>query len=397
MDILTLAIMVAVLFIAWILPPIIVVEYCKVIVPKRYDEMKEQLTRKASAEIDVVKDDRRNSTKSAAWHYAHFYHPDSAVDDEESAIRDEFWYYHDWKRYATPLCLIVVLSGLMLAFTGLWVADRLRPAPSWPAKTALSLIDSQAGMISRVEAPFVMALLGALTWSLFEIVNRRRSGDLTPMELNDVVLRFVTAIPVGYAFSLLVFETVSPWLAFVVSAFPLRDVRQLIRKQTLRKIGETPLSINSTTNKGYIGQVTSDIGDDTIVRLEELNIVTCMDLAYTDPIKLMIKTGAPILLVLAWIDKALLAFYAAPHVRNFERLGLPCALDICEFYIDHCWNFATEMDKNWADDQAVKELAEVLKVPREILVRNMLQSIFNDPQTQFLIRAWYGPAEKNGL
>jgi hypothetical protein len=387
MDIATLAIMAAVLFIAWIFTPIIVVQYRKWVVPKRYEEMREQLMREADVKKhDVLeKDDPRCQT--AAWHYWNLHRPDTTgktalsrfveethsragkrvgrtaveVDDKkpeeskklaESAIEAQFWHYHSWKRYIIPLCLVMALSGLMLAFIGLWVADRLHPD------------DSQAGLISRIDSTFVMALLGALTWSIFEILRRRNSGDLTPVELNDVVFRFVTAIPIGYAFSLLVFDKVSPWLAFVVSAFPLRDLLQLIRKLTLRKIGETPISSNSTANQGNIGQVVSGISDDAIVRLQELNIVTCMDLAYADPVKLMIKTGAPILLVLGWIDKALMGVYAAPHVSNFERLGLPCALDICEFYCKHCFNLETEGNiEEPRAVAAVKALAEDLKVP----------------------------------
>jgi hypothetical protein len=179
----------------------------------------------------------------------------------------------------------------------------------------------------------------------------------------------------------------------VASAFPLRDVRQLIRKQALRKLGEAPPSINSITAQTYIGHLLSDIGEETIIRLEELNIVTCMDLAYTDPVRLMVKTGAPIKLVLAWIDKALLAVYAASHLRALERMGMPCALDVCAFYVKHCWDLRNGTEKDWEKSPAVLALAEQLKVPVAILVPGMLTNVFFDPHTQFLIRAWFGPAE----
>jgi len=74
-------------------------------------------------------------------------------------------------------------------------------------------------MLSRIKPPFVMALWGAFVWSLYEILSRRKSGDLTPVELYEVAVRFVTAIPIGYAFSLLVFDTVPALAAFAISAF----------------------------------------------------------------------------------------------------------------------------------------------------------------------------------
>src|SRR5207249_2582896 len=108
----------------------------------------------------------------------------------------------------------------------------LQKASEAESATALA----QSGILGRIDTSITMALLGAFVWSLYEVLSRRKSGDLTPIELYDVVVRFITVVPIGYAFSLLVFDKVSPWLAFVVSAFPLRDIRQMIRKQALRKI-----------------------------------------------------------------------------------------------------------------------------------------------------------------
>src|SRR5262249_43618554 len=208
----------------------------------------------------------------------------------------QFGYFQRWNRYAPPLVLVALLSGLMLYFSGLWIVDRLT-TPTGAAPTALG----------RIDTPIVMALWGAFVWSLYEIWSRRVSGDLTPAEVFDVALRFVIAIPIGYTFSRLVFQTVPSLAAFTASAFPLRDVRRLLRKQTLQKLGESQKSSSTLADKGYIAQLISGVGNDTIVRLEELNIETYLDLAYTDPIRLMVKTGVPIQLVLAWIDEALLA------------------------------------------------------------------------------------------
>src|SRR5207247_4021773 len=92
---------------------------------------------------------------------------------------------------------------------------------------------------------------GAFVWSLVEILRRRASGDLTPLELYDVALRFVVAVPIGYAFSLLVMDKVTGFAAFAASVFPLRDIRQLIRTYMLRKLSEHPQSIRTLASKGY--------------------------------------------------------------------------------------------------------------------------------------------------
>src|SRR6185503_10937500 len=103
---------------------------------------------------------------------------------------------------------------------------------------------------------------------------------------------------------------------------------------------------------GALADVMCGMGNDTIARLEELNIETYLDLAYTDPIKLLIKTGVPIELVLAWIDQAMVSVYASPHKSALESYGMPCALDLCEFYAAHCYDVATGLPKDWANNDA---------------------------------------------
>jgi hypothetical protein len=271
-----------------------------------------------------------------------------------------------------------VLSGLMLFFSGLWVVDRLtRAAGSAPT------------VVGRVDTPYVMALWGAFVWSLYEIWSRRKSGDLTPIEVLDVALRLVIAVPIGYAFSLLVFETVPSLAAFIASAFPLRDLRQWMRSQTLQKLGESARSSATLSSKGYLGEVLRGIGDDTIVRLEELNIETYLDLAYADPIRVVVRTGVPIQLVLAWVDQALLAVYAAPHKAKFDEIGMPCALDVYEFYRDHFVSDPGGGNKDWMNDDAVKNLSAKLDIKIENLPQ-LLRSIADDSQVRFLAAAWYG-------
>lgn len=419
----------------WLLIPIVVVTFRWTVVPRRRKEICDLLQREAAPTEEVrltaepearpidAKDER---AQTAAWHYARLQDPDKVLrkGDETAAVENTFSFYHGKRYYLLPVTLIVVFSAMMLAFSGLWMADRLHLSlPFWDAhassakptsceetataNTAVKPADTskqaavlsassekQGSILSFVGSSFVMALLGALVWSLYEILSRSKTGDLTPTELYDVVLRFVTAIPIGYAFSLLVFDRASPWLAFAVSAFPLRDVRQLIRKQTLKKIGETGSPVAAAATPSLIAQTLTGFSDDTIVRLEELNIFTVLDLAYTDPVKLMIKTGVPLELALAWIDKALLAVYATLHIAALERVGMPCALDVCEFYAEHCWDVATGRARPWQHDPAVLELEKELKVPKELLVNHMLKNIYTDPHTKFLVRAWYGPATR---
>jgi hypothetical protein len=405
------------LFWAWILGPVIILHYRLVVIPRRYQEIRERFQNANPREPLIPEGER---TKSAGWHYARLLHPASDPKDPDEVLRRQFFHFHGWNRYRFPLVSIIILSGLMLGFSGMWLAERLtspvqevpakKPAapsdgvtnssaaPSEVARTAKDSTGSEpkakptATLLSRIPAPFVMALWGAYVWSLYEILSRRKSGDLTPVELYEIACRYVTAIPVGYAFSLLVFDTVPALAAFAISAFPLRDIRQFFRKQTLQKLNENTQATAAIASRGYLSEALFGIGNEAIARLQELDIETFLDLAYTDPVKLMIKTGAPIELVLSWIDQALVSVYALPHKAALALYGMPCALDLSEFYARHCYDVAKGLPKPWADDPAVQALATKLGVPADFIVDQTLRSVFEDPHTQFLIRVWYGPA-----
>jgi hypothetical protein len=210
-----------------------------------------------------------------------------------------------------------------------------------------------------------------------------------------VAFRFVAAVPIGYAFSLLVFDTVAGFMAFAVSAFPLRDIVLLIRSRALekQKIEERPQPASSPTSKGYTGELLSGLGSDTLARLQELNIETYLDLAYTDPIRLMVQTGAPIKLVLAWIDLALPAVYFPQTKPTLEQLGMPCASDVCAFYTNYCFDVATGKPREkWDEEQAVKDLSLKLQTTPKMLYIP-LTNLYEDPNARFLMRVSHQSAK----
>src|SRR5262245_50399673 len=369
--------------------PIVVLEYRLRTVPRRLREIESFMCRDVSEGKKPVDDDRG---KRPAWHYARLFTPDlqspkqKLATDDEWRFRNEFWRYHGASRYLIPLPLLTILSVLILVFTSVWLAEQLglrhellvaaNPAPDLAAKTG----------VAKVDLTILMALWGALVWSMYEVLSRRMSGDLTPIELYGIALRLVSAIPIGYAFSLLAGGPIPPLAAFIASAFPLRDVRQIFRKYGPGSTKPDAAAASSVSIQGKIATVISGVGDDMVIRLEELGIVTHQDLAYADPIRLMIQTGVPLRLVLAWIDMALLAVYMGSHIPKLLKVGIPCALDACAFYVSYCWDVnKKEYKEGWEENQAVKDLAAILEVSPSILVRSMLNSVFNDPHTQFLI------------
>src|SRR5262249_53004134 len=141
----------------------------------------------------------------------------------------------------------------------------------------------------------LMALAGGYVWSLFQIISRAMAGELAPPDLYEIDLGILAAVPIGYAFSLLAYGTDWPiFAAFVASAFPVRESSLLLRELfTRRLLGPSPTPANRPTER-HLGLYTEGISDETLARLGELHITTVLDMAYCDPIKVMVQSGYPL-------------------------------------------------------------------------------------------------------
>jgi hypothetical protein len=131
--------------------------------------------------------------------------------------------------------------------------------------------------------------------------------------------------------------------------------------------------------------VLNSLGDQTLARLEELQITTYMDLAYVNPTRLMARIGQPLRLVLCWMDQALLIVYAAPHLRGLASFGIPCSLDAKEFFREHIFGREPAV---WRANPSVIALADGLQVSVDS-VREMLKRIDEDPHVRFLHAIWH--------
>lgn len=295
----------------------------------------------------------------------------SGKESMTDAIEEEFFRIHNLQNYLVPLAFLSAVSAAVVITIALW--------------TAVALGQAQG---VNIMTPVIMSLSGAYVWALYEILTRIQSQDLAPLDLTELTLRLLAAIPIGYAFSLLALDGKEGLFAFIAAAFPLRDIRLFLRQRAMKKLELEGRASESRALEGHLGRILDGLSDATLARLEELGIITYMDLAYTNPVRLMARTGFSLRHILAWIDQALLAVYAPSLKVRMAQLGVPCALDACEFYEAHCWDPAASSPRNWASDPAVQAFAIGLKIDPVLLVE-ILREVYVDPHVKFLKAIWY--------
>jgi hypothetical protein len=151
-------------------------------------------------------------------------------------------------------------------------------------------------------------------------------------------------------------------------------------------------TVGNRTAAGHLANVIDGVGEATLARLEELQVTTFVELAYSDPVRLMARSGLQLRALLTWIDQALLASYAPALKIRLAEVGFPCALDVSEFYERHAKSPETSDPRHdAASDPSVGKLAEALSLQPVLLVE-LLRSVYTDPHVRFLNAAWYGDA-----
>lgn len=347
---------------AWAAPLILMVHYRASTVRLRFNEIRDALI------------DRSDEAKSPARHYLKlFTRKDPAAnatpDDLEGAIYAHFLQFQSWRRYAMALFLLAAFSGGALYFVWAWA-------------TQTFIETSPFGAIARVlPKETVFALTGAYVWSLYELSQRARRRDLTPDELFDVSIRYLFALPIGHLGALLSIDSVDYAFAFVASALPLRDINRFVRKRALEKMNVED-SKAEPTRAGYLTEVVDGLSPDTLARLEEIGIVTFTDLAYADPIRIMLKAGFSLRHIIQWMDHAMLAIYAFDYKKKLAENAICCALDAKEFYKAHFEQPTTHKCP------AIAALAKRMDVP-PVLLGEMFARVAVDPQVMFLDKVWY--------
>ena len=325
----------------------------------------------------------RQLTEAAARGYVDLFSPAPHVEGTPAKplALAPFDICHSPERYLITGLTAWIPMVVGIAVTALWIRAQATGAD---------------GGIGGLPSTYVMAFIGGYTWALYELISRARNGDLTPSVLIGVSFRMLSCVPIGYAFSILVTDEVAPFVAFAASAFPVRDVRLFIRRRLLRQIDtQAATAAAAGTREALLRATVQGVSADTLARLREINITTIVDLAYADPIRILIETGIPLRPIIDWTDQCVLALYVGSKLDALAPMGIRGALEAAQFFEGQCLTRAEpqKVKANAAQDAKVKEIAQVLGTTPASTVR-MLEQVAGDPHVIVLSLLWGETSEE---
>jgi hypothetical protein len=276
-------------------------------------------------------------------------------------------HYH--RRYGRQHFIVPIL--LMVAVAAVSLGLAVRTAVGWLAGGAHP---------TGLPPIAVAAVAGAYMWVATDVISRCRGRALAPVDLYWSALRFIIAIPVGFAFAGIFKDEAGAPLAFVLGAFPTRTLITVIRRIAARRLGL------SETGEGAQSELEKLQGISTgnAERFSDEGVSTILQLAYADPVDLTIRTSFAFNYVVDCVSQALAWIYFEGSLAKLRACSLRGGYEI--------YTVISDLD---GDDPAAAKTAratidcvaaEVGQKP--VVFETTLRQIAEDPYTEFNYAIW---------
>jgi hypothetical protein len=238
--------------------------------------------------------------------------------------------------WAVAYASVVSFIGLALLFLGPQLGF-----PEFPKVPLGTVQFPQPG--SRLV--FGMAFLGAYVWGLRYVLLRYDLNDLVPSVYYSLSTRMIfaalTALVIYNVYEALAGgdnsgggitsttstiwpATIWPALAFLLGMFPQRGVRWLTDRLPMLAPETAPSVRNAPL------EMIEGIESDDIMRLEEVGIDTCYDLATADFVPLLLNTPYDARELVDWILQAKLCVYFGEAMKELRRYSIRTVIDLAQ-------------------------------------------------------------------
>ena len=289
---------------------------------------------------------------------------DPALSEEEyfSLFKTDFNVWYGRKYYIVPICGLAILS-----FVSAWWA--VLTARQWV--TGAQKVESTHGLVAA-------AIGGAFVWIISDELDRLRRRDFTSSDVYYYIFRILLAVPFGWALTRsqdLTLRVGIP-LAFFLGAFPTTTLFTAARRIAGRwlKLGENPSGCLEL-------ETLQSLGKDNAERFKDEGITTIVQLAYTDPVDLTIRTNFDFNYVVDCVSQALLWIYIKPNadLNILSLRGAQEAAVLVEWLSDPAYQTQAE--------STLTAAAAKLNISEQSLLTTLNQ-IALDPCTRFLLHVW---------
>jgi len=287
------------------------------------------------------------------------------VATPQQVVEELFNLYYHWGSYAFGVVMNVVIVTLAVVCTLLH------------AKVPLALPGALTILAAQTPLTFSAAFAGAYIWNLYDLIRRYRGADLTPAAFQFSWLRMLAACLVGPLAGMAAAEGVKVITAFGIGVLPLQTMFEYFTNYASKRLG---ISTPQTPAAGPTLHNLQGMTTDMINRMEEEGIDSVAALAFADPMKLFLKTDIEWMVIIDFIDQALLFNYIGEKIPGLRPMGIRGSIEAAVIY--------ERAKSNDADEQAAA--LEIIDIVATHLgqskdeARNLVRTVWEDDQVNLI-------------
>ena len=233
----------------------------------------------------------------------------------DTVVTDLFDLYYGPVTYVLPIVMnvIVIAVGITVVMVHL--------------KIPFLLPEAVVNMVRSTPVTVSLGFAGAYILSLYDTLRRCRESDLSVYSLHFTWVHMVLAsIIAPLICNMFVFsQPIGQFVAFGIGLFPIKDTFEYFRNATKKRLD---IKIDQHPPIGLPMELAQGLNKTVVDRLEEEGITSLVDLAYSDPIKLFLKTNYPWAWVIDVMDQALLINYLGAKIDSLRPIGIRGSIEM---------------------------------------------------------------------
>lgn len=223
-------------------------------------------------------------------------------------------------------------------------------------------------------------LAGGVAFVFTDQLARMRRRDFKAEDVGGHALRLFISVPFAAALATVFKDDLGILVGFGVGAFPTATLFRYARRIVDRKL---QLGDSNDDQAAFALEALQGVGRPQAERLAEEGIQSVLQLAYTDPIELAVRTSYDFDYITDCVSQALLWTYTTNHLPKIQALGLRGAVEVANLQEQ----ILHEPNKKAAVEGTLRGMQSALEVD-EFAVRRIIDEVTADPYACFIVRLW---------
>jgi hypothetical protein len=289
-----------------------------------------------------------------------------SLNDADSIAKDYFTTYYNRFEYLSALGLSFLTGSAALIF----VLARIGfPAPFLGDQVVAFIQKAASG-----EA-VLWALVGSYLWNCYDLIRRTANFDLPPDAFAKMWLKLWVAAAVAAILSNGVVEALQPALGFAIGLISIPVLFEVVADKASKLLNVKTTEGDASTKIAVLQGATPEVID----ALSNLDINSTVQLAYCDPINLMMTIHLGWVVIVDLVDQALLFNYIGADIAKIRSGGYRGCIEVASIGA----NLNGDAKQKIVGSNSLINFASLLGWP-EAKAMDLVQTLYVDAQVNLI-------------